>query len=67
MAQRTDNARSDGRVIDGFPLGNRQATGDPDGWFVARDGERGGLVKLPPRGTVRGNWDALERDDADGW
>lgn len=67
MSQGTDDARAAERHVGGFALGSRQATGHPDGWVVPRDGDSDRVVKLPPRGTVRGDWDALARDDADGW
>ena len=61
MSHRT-GARG-GREIIGFPLGNRQGRGDRDAWDPPRDGDRPGLVNLPPRGVVRGDWNAPDVND----
>jgi hypothetical protein len=58
MAQRT-GAR-EGREITGYPLGNRQTTGDGHEWNPPRDGDTSELVNMPTRGTVRGDWDLFD-------
>lgn len=65
MGQRRQEQKDEDREVRGWALGDRRGRGAEAGWFVSRDGEAGPLVTLPPRGTVRGNWDA--DDDAAGW
>ena len=49
--------------VSGYAAGTRRSTGHPDGWHHDRADDQP-WRPLPPRGSVRGNWEALPRSEA---